>query len=239
MQEPTRTRYLNIEVSLICPQSSASAAESQMATEIVIADDHEIVRVGLRTLLRDTGIRIVAEASDAMTALKLVKKHKPKLALLDVRMPELDGISCLGQIKINWPDVAVLMFSSFDSPTYLARSLATGGRRIPDEDGKSKADSECNPRRCEWRINLVWRRIATCDRSTGAPIAATSDDVHLTKRESEVLKQIAFGLTNKEIAQSLGISYETVKEHVQHILQKLAVSDRTQAAVWAVRRNLV
>ncbi len=73
----------------------------------------------------------------------------------------------------------------------------------------------------------------------GAPIAATSDDVHLTKRESEVLKQIAFGLTNKEIAQSLGISYETVKEHVQHILQKLAVSDRTQAAVWAVRRNLV
>ncbi len=63
--------------------------------------------------------------------------------------------------------------------------------------------------------------------------------MQLTKRESEVLKQLALGLTNKEIAQSLGISYETVKEHVQHILQKLSVSDRTQAAVWAVRRNLV
>jgi DNA-binding NarL/FixJ family response regulator len=72
-----------------------------MAIDIVIADDHEIIRVGLKTLLRDSGIRIVAEASDGITALKLVKKHKPKVALLDVRMPALDGISCLGRIKLN------------------------------------------------------------------------------------------------------------------------------------------
>ena len=77
---------------------------------------------------------------------------------------------------------------------------------------------------------------------TGAlavPSVVSDNDVKLTKREGEVLKQLALGLTNKEIAQSLGISYETVKEHVQHILQKLAVTDRTQAAVWAVRRNLL
>ena len=72
-----------------------------------------------------------------------------------------------------------------------------------------------------------------------APSIVSDNDVQLTKRESEVLKQLALGLTNKEIAQSLGISYETVKEHVQHILQKLSVTDRTQAAVWAVRRNLL
>jgi DNA-binding NarL/FixJ family response regulator len=72
-----------------------------------------------------------------------------------------------------------------------------------------------------------------------APRNGSDHDVPLTKRESEVLKQLAFGLTNKEIAQSLGISYETVKEHVQHILRKVGVSDRTQAAVWAVRKNLV
>ena len=79
-------------------------------------------------------------------------------------------------------------------------------------------------------------------RVTGAlavPSVVSDSDVQLTKREGEVLKQLALGLTNKEIAQSLGISYETVKEHVQHILQKLSVTDRTQAAVWAVRRNLV
>jgi DNA-binding NarL/FixJ family response regulator len=72
-----------------------------------------------------------------------------------------------------------------------------------------------------------------------APRSVVESDVPLTKRESEVLKQLAFGLTNKEIAQTLGISYETVKEHVQHILRKIGVSDRTQAAVWAVRKDLV
>jgi DNA-binding NarL/FixJ family response regulator len=87
----------------------------------------------------------------------------------------------------------------------------------------------------------IWSR-EELRRVTGAlaaPRNGSEQEVSLTKRESEVLKQLAFGLTNKEIAQSLGISYETVKEHVQHILRKIGVSDRTQAAVWAVRRNLV
>jgi DNA-binding NarL/FixJ family response regulator len=87
----------------------------------------------------------------------------------------------------------------------------------------------------------IWSR-EELRRVTGALAAPRSNnesEVPLTKRENEVLKQLAFGLTNKEIAQSLGISYETVKEHVQHILRKIGVSDRTQAAVWAVRKNLV
>jgi DNA-binding NarL/FixJ family response regulator len=210
-----------------------------MAIDIVIADDHEIIRVGLKTLLRDSGIRIVAEASDGMAALKLVKKHKPKVALLDVRMPVLDGISCLGRIKLNIPDVAVLMFSSFDNPTYLARSLALGAAGYLLKTASQK--QILNAIRAVAGGDSIWsgEELRRVTGALGAPTTAKSDDVHLTKRESEVLKQIAFGLTNKEIAQSLGISYETVKEHVQHILQKLAVSDRTQAAVWAVRRNLV
>jgi DNA-binding NarL/FixJ family response regulator len=91
------------------------------------------------------------------------------------------------------------------------------------------------------RGESIWSR-EELRRVTGAltgPRSGTDSDVSLTKRESEVLKQLAFGLTNKEIAQSLGISYETVKEHVQHILRKIGVADRTQAAVWAVRRDLV
>lgn len=210
-----------------------------MATEIVIADDHEIVRIGLRTLLEESGIRIVAEASDGIAALKLVKKHKPKLALLDVRMPELDGISCLSRIKLDLPAVAVLMFSSFDSPTYIARSLALGAAGYLLKTATQK--QILNAIRAAASGESIWsgEELRRVTGALGAPTAVTSDDVHLTKRESEVLKQIVFGLTNKEIAQSLGISYETVKEHVQHILQKLSVSDRTQAAVWAVRRNLV
>ncbi len=210
-----------------------------MATEIVIADDHEVVRVGLKALLQGSGIRIVAEASDGITALKLVKKHKPKLALLDVRMPGLDGISCLGRIKLDLPNVAVLMFSSFDNPTYLARSLALGAAGYLLKTATQK--QILNAIHVAAGGESIWsgEELRRVTGALGAPTVVMSDDVHLTKRESEVLKQIAFGLTNKEIAQSLGISYETVKEHVQHILQKLAVSDRTQAAVWAVRRNLV
>jgi DNA-binding NarL/FixJ family response regulator len=181
----------------------------------------------------------VAEASDGVTALRLVKKHKPKLALLDVRMPELDGISCLGRIKLDMPDVAVLMFSSFDNPTYLARSLALGASGYLLKTASPK--QILNAIRLAAGGESIWSReeLRRVTGALGVSTAVTPDDVHLTKRESEVLKQIVFGLTNREIAQSLGISYETVKEHVQHILQKLSVSDRTQAAVWAVRRNLV
>ena len=89
--------------------------------------------------------------------------------------------------------------------------------------------------------DTIWSRdeLRRVTGALAAPRNGSDADVPLTKRESEVLKQLAFGLTNKEIAQSLGISYETVKEHVQHILRKVGVSDRTQAAVWAVRKNLV
>jgi DNA-binding NarL/FixJ family response regulator len=209
-----------------------------MPIEIVIADDHEIVRVGLRNVLHDRGIRIVGEAADGITAFKLVKKHKPKLALLDVRMPELDGIGCLARIKSDALDVAVLMFSAYDNPTYMARSLALGAAGYLLKTASPKQIA--NAIQVVASGESIWAKeeIRRVSGALGVPASGASDDVYLTKRESEVLKQIVFGLTNKEIAQALGISYETVKEHVQHILQKLAVTDRTQAAVWAVRKNL-
>lgn len=209
-----------------------------MAIQIVIADDHEVVRVGLKTILQESGIRIVGEASDGITALKLVKKHKPNLALLDIRMPELDGISCLSRLKLDHPNVAVLMFSAFDSPTYMARSLALGAAGYLMKTASRKQIVDAIRVAASGESTWLKDDLRRVSGALGTPTAAMSDDVHLTKRESEVLKQIVFGLTNKEIAQALGISYETVKEHVQHILHKLAVTDRTQAAVWAVRRNL-
>lgn len=210
-----------------------------MAIELLIADDHEVVRAGLRTLLEGTDIKIIAEATGGDAALKLTKKHKPDLVLLDVRMPDGNGLDCLARIKLDLPDTPVVMFSSFDNPTYVARAVALGasgylskstGRKELVEAISTAASGE-----------TIWSR-DELRRVTGAlatPRNGSENDVSLTKREGEVLKQLAFGLTNKEIAQSLGISYETVKEHVQHILRKIGVSDRTQAAVWAVRRNLV
>jgi DNA-binding NarL/FixJ family response regulator len=210
-----------------------------MAISILIADDHEVVRAGLRSMLQGTDIRIVAEADNGTTALKLTLKHKPNLVLLDVRMPEIDGLSCLARIKLDLPNIPVIMFSSYDNPTYAARAVALGAAGYLSKSASKKEIVEAI--RVAASGDTTWTR-EELRRVTGAlatPRVGANVEVPLTKRENEVLKQLAFGLTNKEIAQALGISYETVKEHVQHILRKVGVSDRTQAAVWAVRKELV
>jgi DNA-binding NarL/FixJ family response regulator len=210
-----------------------------MPVDVLIADDHEVVRAGLKALLEGTEIRIVAEATSGNTALKLASKHRPDLVLLDVRMPDGDGLNCLARIKLELPNTPVVMFSSSDNPTYVARAVALGAAGYLSKSATRKEIIDAIHAAASG--DAIWSR-EELRRVTGAlaaPRNASDADVPLTKRESEVLKQLAFGLTNKEIAQSLGISYETVKEHVQHILRKIGVSDRTQAAVWAVRKNLV
>ena len=99
---------------------------SSMAIKILIADDHDVVRAGLKAMLEKSDIRIVAEASGGVAAYKLAKKHRPNLVLLDVRMPEGDGLTCLARLRLDLPDIPVLMFSGFDNPTYIARSVALG-----------------------------------------------------------------------------------------------------------------
>jgi DNA-binding NarL/FixJ family response regulator len=153
-------------------------------------------------------------------------------------MPDCDGLNCLARIKLDLA-VPVIMFSAYDNPTYIARAVALGASGYLLKS--ASRDEIISAIRTAARGESIWTR-EELRRVTGALIAPRSgpdSEVTLTKRESEVLKQLAFGLTNKEIAQTLGISYETVKEHVQHILRKVGVSDRTQAAVWAVRKDLV
>jgi len=206
---------------------------------ILIADDHEVVRNGLRALLADSDIEIVAEVSTGTEASKWALENECDCVLLDIRMPGGDGLTALGRIKLDKPDMPVLMFSTFDNPTYIARAVALGAsgyilktctREKLIEAIRAAAVGESAWTRDELR------------RVTGAlatPRLSADVEVPLTQRESEVLRQLAYGLTNKEIAGALHISYETVKEHVQHILRKIGVSDRTQAAVWAVRKELV
>ena len=210
-----------------------------MSIDILIADDHEVVRAGLRSLLAETDINIVAEASDGNAAFNLASKQRPGLVLLDVRMPDGDGLNSLARIKLDLPDIPVVMFSSHDNPTYIARAVALGASGYLLKS--ASRDEIIDAIRAAASGESIWSRdeLRRVTGALAAPRNGSEADVPLTKRESEVLKQLAFGLTNKEIAQSLGISYETVKEHVQHILRKVGVSDRTQAAVWAVRKNLV
>lgn len=210
-----------------------------MPIRLLVADDHEVVRSGLKSLVSGTDIQIIAEASSGDEAVKLVEHHKPDVVLLDIRMADGDGLNALGRIKLNRPKLPVLMLSGYDNPTYVARALALGASGYLLKDMGS--DELLSAIRRVAQGGDAWNR-DELRRVTGAlatPRVAGDIEVPLTQRESEVLAQLALGLTNKEIAQVLGISYETVKEHVQHVLQKIGVSDRTQAAVWAVRKGLV
>jgi DNA-binding NarL/FixJ family response regulator len=210
-----------------------------MPIRLLIADDHAVVRAGLRSMVHGGDIEIVAEATSGNEALQLAAQHSPDVVLLDVRMPDGDGIACLGRLRAELPNLPVLMFSAYDNPTYIARAVALGASgylvKTAGQDELLTAIGRVAAGESIWTREEL-RRV------TGAlstPRVAVDLEVPLTKRESEVLKQLALGLSNKEIALALSISYETVKEHVQHILRKVGVSDRTQAAVWAVRKGLV
>jgi DNA-binding NarL/FixJ family response regulator len=210
-----------------------------MSITLLIADDHEVVRTGLKSLFAGSDIEVIAEASTGEAAVRLALELNPDVVLLDIRMPDGDGLNALGRIKLDRPDMPVLILSTYDNPTYVARSVALGASgyilKGTTRENLLQAIHTAADGQTSWTRDAL-RRV------TGAlatPRLAADVEVPLTQRESEVLRQLAFGLTNKEIALALHISYETVKEHVQHILRKIGVSDRTQAAVWAVRKGLV
>ena len=209
-----------------------------MAIRVIVADDHEVVRTGLATMLRDTAIEIVAEAADGDEAVRKTIEHRPDVVLMDVRMPNRDGLSALEMIRKELPQARVVMLSTFDNPTYIARSVALGAA-----DYVLKSVSREELIRVITRVAAgeepeeasLFRRMK---RNMGRRKDEADEDIPLTNRELQVLRHVALGLSNREIGDSLSISIETVKEHVQNILRKLDVSDRTQAAVWAVRRGL-
>ena len=207
--------------------------------KLLVADDHEVARSGLKSLLAGTDLKVVAEVATGAEAVKYALENDPDVVLLDVRMPDGDGLDALGRIKLDKPDMPILMFSAFDNPTYIARAVAyrASGYLLKG----CTREELLSAIRTVATGESAWTR-DELRRVTGAlatPRLNSNVEVPLTQRESEVLRQLAYGLTNKEIAQALHISYETVKEHVQHILRKIGVTDRTQAAVWAVRKELV
>ena len=210
-----------------------------MSIKLLIADDHEVVRSGLRSLFAGTDVEIVGEAKTGEETIQMALERELDIVLLDIRMPGGDGLNVLGRLKLDRPQLPVLILSTYDNPTYVARAVALGaaGYMLKSADRETLLDAIRRVAAGE----SAWTR-DELRRVTGAlatPRLNADVEVPLTQRESEVLRQLALGLTNKEIAQALHISYETVKEHVQHILRKVGVSDRTQAAVWAVRKGLV
>ena len=210
-----------------------------MSIRIIVADDHEVVRAGFPSLFQGTDIEIVGVAEDGNEAVEKTLRHLPDVVVMDIRMPNCDGLAALEQIHKKLPETAVVMYTAYENPTYIARSVALGaadfilktspGQELVDAIIRSAGGGEAPDSSILRRVKRVMRRRHERE----------DDGIPLTNRELQVLRHVALGLSNREIGHSLGISIETVKEHVQNILRKLDVNDRTQAAVWAVRNGLV
>jgi two-component system, NarL family, response regulator DegU len=218
-------------------------------TRLAIIDDQDLAREGLKDMLHDEpDIEVVGEAANGREALLLCSRLQPDLLLMDVRMPEMDGLAATGEIKQRYPLVSVLMVTMHENPNYLLEALKAGAagyvlKDAPQEEvidavrrvreGESPLDSELAAR--------LIRRLAAEGQERG--MARSLDDEalleKLTRRELEVLGLMKRGLRNRQIAQDLGISLGTAKNHVEHIITKLGVSDRTQAVVKALESGIL
>ncbi|WP_395092083.1 response regulator [Armatimonas sp.] len=206
---------------------------------VVLVDDHTIVRGGVKAMLRGTEFDVVGEASSGNEGVTVAQETKPHLVLLDIRMAGGDGFSALVAIKTALPKTAVLMLSTYDNPTYMARAVAGGaaGYLLKGIDHDALLEAMRAVLRGEQL--LTTQDLIRSLKVVGDSAQAADLIEPLTRREEEVLKLVATGLTNREIGGVLFISEGTVKTHVEHVIGKLGVSDRVQAAVWAARQGLV
>lgn len=209
-----------------------------MKLTVLIVDDQEMVRLGLKSMLAGSDITVVADSGDGKQAVELAAKHHPAVAIIDVRMPKHDGFWTLTQMRKRSPKTAVVMLSAFENPNYIAQAVKLG------------AVDFLNKEVLRHEVIYAIHRAATgsgeptCKGMRGVKIAMAKrknrkDDTPLTNRELEVLTLITDGRSNREIAKELDISLETVKEHVQHMLRRLKFESRTQAALWALREGIV
>ena len=220
-------------------------------TRLAIVDDHELARESLQNMLSDEpDIDIVGQAADGRQALLLCSRLRPDLILMDVRMPEMDGLAATKEVKRRYPEISVMMLTMHENPDYLLEALKAGAagyvlKDAPQDDiieavrrvrnGESPLDPELAAR--------LLRRLAGEGEMRRGRTLGPQGDAHavepLTPRELEVLELMRLGRTNRQIAEELVISLGTSKNHVEHIIAKLGVSDRTQAVVKALELGIL
>lgn len=216
---------------------------SQGEITLVIADDHPMVRAGLRSMLAASRVNVVGEAADGQSVLQVVRKLQPHVVLIDIRMPGIDGIQALEALRAAKSPTRVIMVTTYRSTTYLLRSLSAGAagfvlKDISREellaaiysvaDGASLVDSQ-----------FLQDVLRSLEETEGVKEQHSELVEPLTAREMDILKLMVEGLTNQAIGDVLGLSAGTVKGYAQTVMHKLGTTDRTQAAVKAIRLGLV
>jgi two-component system NarL family response regulator len=215
--------------------------------KVVLVDDHPVVREGLRTMLSTApDIEVIAEAGDGLEAIDKANEHRPHVVLMDLRMPNMDGIEATRRIKSQLPSTSVIVLTIYDNEAYVVDAVraGAGGYLLKDasKDLLLHTIRAVNSGGMLIKASLLREAVlslsdASGDRLKEKPGDSTALD-QLTPRERDVLRLLIRGRSNKEIGQALCISEDTAKKHVQTIMLKLGVSDRTQAAVKAVRAGL-
>ena len=207
-----------------------------MTIRILIADDHSVVRQGLRMFLGlDAELEVVGEAADGEEALRLARQLRPDVVLMDLLMPVMDGISATAAIRQELPDTEVLALTSVLEDASVVGAVRAGAIGYLLKDTQADALCQAIKAAAAGQVQLTPRAAARLMQAVSAP----ESPVDLTERETEVLRLMACGQSNKHIARSLHISEKTVKTHVSNILSKLGVQSRTQATLYAIRIGLV
>jgi two-component system NarL family response regulator len=199
---------------------------------ILIADDHPVVREGLAAMItRRTDMTVVAEATHGQEAVERFRQQQPDVVLMDLRMPEMDGVEAILTIREQTPEARVIILTTYDTDEDIYRALRAGAKAylLKDTPREELLDT----------IRAVAAGHTRVPSDVAAKLAERVSSEALTARELDVLRLIVSGNSNREIATLLSISEGTVKTHVNHILMKLGASDRTQAATTALKRGLV
>ncbi|MCJ7795650.1 MAG: response regulator transcription factor [Thermoleophilia bacterium] len=217
---------------------------SKRPIRVVVADDHPLIVEGLKLVLGKKGIQVVGEAATGRQAVEQTLALEPDVLLLDIRMPDMDGLEALASIKSARPRTSVLVLTSFGSPEYLARAVTLGAAGFLSKSSEPEKIHQA-VRAIAAGETIVERELlqsalrALIKSTRASADGADAEIPDLTPQEIRILTLVAQGTDNTGIAELLCLSRNTIKSHVHNIFTKLGVSDRTQAAVWAMRHGLV
>jgi len=206
--------------------------KEQMRIRVLSVDDHALLREGIATVINhQADMELVSQASGGNEAIQQYREHRPDVTLMDLRLPDLSGIDALIAIRAEFPEARVIMLTTFDGDVEIQRALQAGARGY--------LLKTMPPNEIVEVIRQVHAGRKRVPPELAAQLAEHMSDDNLTAREVEVLQQVGGGNRNRDIAELLHISEETVKVHVKHIMDKLGAKDRTQAIAIAVRRGII